>query len=309
MEASQEGMANNSSGSAMATNPHLLQMEEDVLYHFGLSTKKNNLQAMFGEVKFVCTGGSSARMEVFAKFMLEELHMHLPAGMALCNICSTDRYAMYKVGPVLVVSHGMGMPSISIMLHEVIKLLEYAQCKDLTFFRIGTCGGLGLKPGSVVVTETAVDYKFEPVFELQALGKIISTPTNLNKDLAQDLLSCSDQSDEFDIVVGNTMCTNDFYEGQGRLDGAFCDYTEQDKMNYLHELYNVGIRNIEMESLCFASMMNRAGIKAGVVCVTILDRLKGDQVVTPKEELRRWEERPQTVVARYIKGTFEKKLK
>lgn len=29
------------------------------------------------------------------------------------------------------------------------------------------------------------------------------------------------------------MSADDFYEGQGRLDGAFCDYEEQDKLEFL----------------------------------------------------------------------------
>ena len=36
------------------------------------------------------------------------------------------RYVIYLVGPVLVCSHGMGGPSISILLNEVGKLLKYA---------------------------------------------------------------------------------------------------------------------------------------------------------------------------------------
>lgn len=43
------------------------------------------------------------------------------------------------------------------------------------------------------------------------------------------------------------MCTYDFYEGQGRLDGAFCEFTEQDKMDYLEKLREFGVVNIEME--------------------------------------------------------------
>ena len=55
-----------------------------------------------------------------------------------------DRYSMFKVGPILFASHGIGCPSISILLNEIMKLLLHAQCKDVTFFRVGTCGGLGL---------------------------------------------------------------------------------------------------------------------------------------------------------------------
>ena len=46
-----------------------------------------------------------------------------------------DRYAMYKVGPVLSVSHGMGVPSLSILLHELIKLMWHAGVEDPIFFR------------------------------------------------------------------------------------------------------------------------------------------------------------------------------
>lgn len=73
-------------------------------------------------------------------------------------------------------------------------------------------------------------------------------------------------------------CCN-IFKGQGRLDGAFCDFTETDKMNYLTKLHDFGVVNIEMESTIFAALTHHAGIRAAVVCVTLLDRLKGDQVL------------------------------
>lgn len=72
---------------------------------------------------------------------------------------------------------------------------------------------------------------------------------------------------------------SDISAGQGRLDGAFCDFTEGDKMNYLTKLHDFGVVNIEMESTIFAALTHHAGIRAAVVCVTLLDRLKGDQVM------------------------------
>ena len=72
---------------------------------------------------------------------------------------------MYKVGPVLSVSHGMGVPSLSILLHELIKLMWHAGVEDPIFFRIGTCGGVGLTGGTVVITEEAVDGRLLPVHE------------------------------------------------------------------------------------------------------------------------------------------------
>lgn len=66
--------------------------------------------------------------------------------------------------------------------------------------------------------------------------------------------------------------------GQGRLDGAFCEFSESDKMEYLNKIHEFGVVNIEMESTIFAALTNHAGIRAAIVCVTLLDRLKGDQV-------------------------------
>lgn len=65
---------------------------------------------------------------------------------------------------------------------------------------------------------------------------------------------------------------------QGRLDGAFCNFTPTEKMDYLKHLRKNGVVNIEMESVPFAAMTFQAGIKAADVCVTLLDRLEGDQV-------------------------------
>lgn len=42
-----------------------------------------------------------------------------------------------------ILQHGIGIPSISIILNELIKLLHYANARDVIFFRVGTSGGLG----------------------------------------------------------------------------------------------------------------------------------------------------------------------
>lgn len=117
--------------------------------------------------------------------------------------------------------------------------------------------------------------------------------------------------DDFEVINGGTMCASDFYEGittvftqfyffpiflppeQGRLDGAFCNFTSTEKMIYLENLRENGVVNIEMESVPFAAMTFQAGIRAADVCVTLLDRLQGDQVISErktekKKGLRVW---------------------
>lgn len=61
------------------------------------------------------------------------------------------------------------------------------------------------------------------------------------------------------------------------------------------------MRNIEMESVCFASMCNRAGVPAAILCVTLVDRLKGDQVELTPEQHEDFQMRPPRLVARFIK--------
>lgn len=59
----------------------------------------------------------------------------------------------------------MGIPSVGILLHEIIKLMYHAKVKDPVFFRLGTCGGIGLEPGTVVVSEEVVDGMMNPYLE------------------------------------------------------------------------------------------------------------------------------------------------
>ncbi|XP_010882720.1 uridine phosphorylase 1 isoform X1 [Esox lucius] len=294
-----------SEGTVYVHNPHLDGMKEDILYHFNLGTSTHDLPAMFGDVKFVCVGGSPWRMKSFIEYIAGELGLE-NAKSEYPNICAgTDRYAMYKIGPVLSVSHGMGIPSIAIMLHELIKLLYHAHCTDVTILRIGTSGGLGLEPGTVVVTKQSVDATFLPRFEQVILGKTVVRSTDLDEGLAEELLQCSKDLGQFNTVVGNTMCTLDFYEGQARLDGAFCSYTEKDKQEYLTKAYESGVRNIEMESSVFAAMCKLSGLKAAVVCVTLLDRQKGDQLNSAHEVLHSYQQRPQILVGHFIKKRLQ----
>lgn len=66
----------------------------------------------------------------------------------------------------------------------------------------------------MVITQQAVDECFKPEFEQIVLGKRVVRSTNLDAQLVQELMQCASDLDEFPTVVGNTMCTLDFYEGE-----------------------------------------------------------------------------------------------
>jgi len=53
------------------------------------------------------------------------------------------------------------------------------------------------------------------------LGKIVQNEAKLNGDLVKELVNLGGNF-PFKIAAGKTVCTNVFYEGQARLDGAFC---------------------------------------------------------------------------------------
>lgn len=54
---------------------------------------------------------------------------------------------------------------MSILLMELFKMLTHAGATDVTFFRLGTSGGLGLDPGSVVITSEALNGELKPNYE------------------------------------------------------------------------------------------------------------------------------------------------
>ena len=74
----------------------------DYLYHLGLSNVQYDLSAMFGDVKFVCMGGSAARMESFAHSVIERFNIKIPVGFGLAPIGKTERYSLFKVCFILI---------------------------------------------------------------------------------------------------------------------------------------------------------------------------------------------------------------
>ncbi|KAK1934680.1 Uridine phosphorylase 1 [Phytophthora citrophthora] len=285
-------------------NSHILEMHSDVLFHIGLTCSQEERQQVantFGDVKFFITGGSAERMTHFAQSVAKELGIATPYGYQLAPIGSTSRYTLFKVGPVLVANHGIGMPSISILLHEVTKLLEYAGAHGATYIRMGTSGGIGVEPGTVVITSEGVNNKMESVDEVAVLGSTVLRPSICSPEVREEIITAAKEVG-LPYAVGKTLSCNDFYEGQGRLDGAICEYTLEDKMAFLQKLADAGVRNIEMEARLMAGFCHKLNIPVAVVCVTLLNRLNGDQVLSSHETLQDFERRPGAVLLHYIKS-------
>lgn len=321
-------------------NPHLAELSEDFLYHLGL-TSADDLAGLFGDTKFVCMGGSGMRAEKVATKISQQLGLPIiryckdpedqigdmegvqsaidkvisgesdirpamervydfvaeKAGLPTA-IGKKERFELYKIGPVVIVSHGMGMPSMQIELDEVTKMLHHAGAEDFKYFRIGTSGGVGIEGGDIVITNEAVNDSLEPVHEKTELGKKKRYPTQLDAQLAQDLL---DVAGDIHAQIAKTMGTDDFYLGQGRMDGFFePGYSMEEHFDFLRRAHEAGVRNIEMEATAFAAFCLRAGIPAAIVCCALLNRLDGDQVTSTQEQLAGFSDNAEEIVIRYI---------
>eukprot|EP01029_Cantina_marsupialis_P029170 TRINITY_DN779899_c0_g1_i1.p1 TRINITY_DN779899_c0_g1~~TRINITY_DN779899_c0_g1_i1.p1 ORF type:complete len:288 (+),score=82.69 TRINITY_DN779899_c0_g1_i1:64-927(+) len=280
-------------------NPHLKDLDVDYLYHLGLDTSMD-LKAIFGDTKFVIMQGSPVRAKTFALKLAREFGFCKEEEVE--PIGKAERFSLFKVGPIVSVSHGMGEPSMSILLHEVAKLMAYCDVEDPVFIRCGTSGGLGLEPGSVVVCNEGLNSNLENQLSIAVLGKTVHRPAVLDAGVCDGLVTNAPK--DVNCVIGKTMSCECFYETQGRLDGFFCDYTNEDKMDFLKRAFDVGCRNIEMEACYFAAFCYKAKIRGSVVCCTLLDRLKGDQVTSTPAQLAGYAENAQNTIIAYMKSVL-----
>ncbi|GMT29243.1 hypothetical protein PFISCL1PPCAC_20540, partial [Pristionchus fissidentatus] len=276
-------------------NEAISRSKDDFLYHFGLSSAAVDMKKMFGDVKFVCAGGSASRSKQYADEFAKDIG--LPKSP---NLSRSDRFVIYKTGPVLWINHGMGAPSLSIMLIETLKLLHHAEAEDVCFVRLGTSGGVGVPPGTVIISSCALNGELNEEYAQWIAGRKVVRPTQLCPQMAAALATLAAQM-KMPAESGKTLSADDFYEGQMRLDGFFCEYTQQDKMSFLSDLHSRGVRNIEMESTAFAALTGRAGMRAAVVCVALLNRMIDDQVTISKETYIEYETRPFKLVSTFIR--------
>lgn len=277
-------------------NPHIASLKIDHYYHLGFNSGMD-LPKMFGDVKLVIFGGANDRMKKIAQLFAAAFYPEVDPN-TIEPIGETSRFHMFKVGNVITCSHQMGQPSFSILLHEITKMLAVAKAVDPVYIRLGTSGGIDVEPGTVVVASKGFNNLLGTSHQFIAAGKIVERPSQFSPEVYEPLYKIS-QELGFKSALGGTMCCDDFYEGQSRLDGAICDYSEEDKMEFLKRAHEAGVVNIEMESCYFGAFCHHLNIKAATMCVTLVRRLDGDQVVG---NTHAWVDRPIAVALKYAEG-------
>lgn len=168
----------------------------------------------------------------------------------------------------------------------------------MNFDELITGGGLGVEAGNLCVTNRSLDPLFQDFVEYKIVGKLVKRACVMDEEtislierIFRDKYTnnpkrhqeCELQSDntnkqpEFGLFVGATVAANDFYEEQGRTTGIICDHTLEEEARFLGDAKREGVINVEMESNYLAAMCHKLGIRFGVICVALTDRLKCDK--------------------------------
>ena len=276
----------------------------DVYYHFGVGSDDPILEPM-REVRSVVLAGSGDRIDAFAREWSA-----LRGGAPIVALPKEERFVTRYCDGVLFASHGMGMPSASIAVQELMRMVfflkdgDHDAMSEVFWARVGTSGGVGLPGGTVVVTTEGVLADLKPYRLLKGGSGEYWFDSTFPVDVAEAIVAASAGSG-IPVALGRTVAGNEFFLEQFRLDGAVCMETVESKLAWLRWLDESGVRNIEMEGAMLAGYLNHWGFpKFAMICTTLLNRLEGAQVTATPEELRAFSERSGAVLFNYLSATL-----
>ncbi|MCU0278709.1 MAG: uridine phosphorylase [Candidatus Nanopelagicales bacterium] len=285
-------------------DPVLTGDHVDTYYHFGVASNDPMLRGL-RDVKAVIMAGSGHRIHEFA-----QTWSRMNGDAEIIAFPKEERFVTRYCHGVLYASHGMGMPSASIAVQELMRMVYFLKGGDLDaleeifWARVGTSGGVGLEGGSIVATTEGVmadlqpyrvlnggmgEYWFDSTFPQAVIDEVVAV--NAEAGLA--------------VVPGKTVAGNEFFLEQFRLDGAICMENPDSKMAWLEWIYDNGVRNIEMEGAMLAGYLNHWGFgKFAMICTTLLNRLHGDQVTASPEQLHEYSEQSGQAMFNYLAATL-----
>lgn len=281
---------------------------EDVYYHFGVASSDPLLEPLC-DVRAVVMAGSGGRIKEFAQRWSE-----LNGGSPVVAFPKEDRFVTRYTAGVLFASHGMGMPSASIALQELMRMVFFLKGGDLDaldevfWVRVGTSGGVGLPGGTVVVSSAGLMADLKPYRLLKGGPDGVGGEYWFDGQFpaaTYEAIIAANRHTDFPIVSGKTVAGNEFFLEQFRLDGAVCLETPETKMAWLNWLHDNGVANIEMEGAMLAGYLNHWGFpRFAMICCTLLNRLEGDQVTAGPAELHKFSEDSGVALFNYLTATL-----
>jgi uridine phosphorylase len=169
---------------------------------------------------------------------------------------------------ILSATSGMGAPSLSIVVNELV------QVGIKTIIRIGTCGSIQkhVLPGSIVISSAALCRQ-------GAANDIapVEYPAAADPFLTVALANAA-RSLNVDHHVGITASVDTFYEGQERSESANPHLMRRLK-GITDEYRQLNVLNYEMESGTLFKMGGVYGFAAGCVAGVVAQRTEGENVV------------------------------
>ncbi len=144
----------------------------------------------------------------------------------------------YKGKPVSVQTTGIGCPSASIVVEELI------QCEVQTLIRVGTCGGIGkdIKPLDIIAAVAAAPFDG-------------ATRTYLKGDPHAPFATFEILKTAYDVA--RQMGLKVHFGGVASVDVFYNPFPD-----YIEQLRNKGLCAVEMETSLIYTLANRSGLKA-----------------------------------------------
>ncbi len=230
----------------------------DQLYHIGFG-----LSDLPEGTDLVLLSGDPGRSELIAK-------EHLGNGTDLSRHRGLDSFLAHLPDgrPVICATSGMGAPSLSIVVNELV------QVGARTIIRIGTSGSIQdhIRVGSVVVGSGALTN--------QGAANDIAPPeypAAADPFLAVALAAAAER---LGIVhhVGTMASTDTFFEGQERSRSSANPHLIRRVQGLIDEYAGLGILNFEMEAGTLYKMGGVYGFAAGCVVGIIAQRTEDERV-------------------------------
>ncbi|MBD2778889.1 nucleoside phosphorylase [Iningainema tapete] len=175
---------------------------------------------------------------------------------------------------LLSATSGMGAPSLSIVVNELI------QVGIRLIIRVGTCGSIQehVPVGSIVITNAALCRQ-------GAANDIapVEYPAAADPFLTVALVKAA-QALKVNHHVGITASVDTFYEGQERRDSAH-PYLLRSLSGITEEYRRLNILNYEMECGTLFKMASVYGFRAGCVCGVVAQRTVGEEVIVEQKSI------------------------
>jgi uridine phosphorylase len=175
---------------------------------------------------------------------------------------------------MLSATSGMGAPSLSIVVNELI------QVGIKTIIRVGTCGSIQdhVKAGSIVISKAALCRQgaSNDIAPLEYPSSADPFVTVALANTARDL--------NVEHHVGITASVDTFYEGQERSGGSN-PHLLRANQGMILEYMNLNILNFEMESGTLFKMADVYGFQAACVCAVVAQRQDNESIILEKKDL------------------------